>query len=233
MTAQQFSVSDAFGPDQAATYDQRFEKLNAIKALTHLILRTYFAPLPPTARVLVAGAGTGAEVRHLAGIYPTWQFTLADPSEAMLEIARGYARAEGFDDRCTFHAGYVSTLTETGFDAATSVLVSHFLTDADDRLAYFRSIAERLKPGARFFNADLCADMASADFKAVMDVWLGFMAHADMDMAGRENYLSAFGKAFACHGPAEVETMMTKAGFSPPAQCFQAGLIRGWVAVRN
>ncbi len=229
MTDQSFNVADAFGPDQAATYDQRFEGMQAIKDAIHLVLRAHFTPLPETARILVAGAGTGAEVRYLAGLFPHWQFTLADPSAAMLDIARNHARAEGFEDRCTFHPDYVSTLPDTDFDAATSLLVSHFLTDAKDRQVYFQSITDRLKPGALFFNADLCADMDGASFDAVMGLWLGFMKLVGMDEQGRENYLTAFGTAFACHGPAEVEAMMQSAGFSPPAQCFQAGLIRGWI----
>lgn len=225
-------LSTAFGPEQAATYDDRFSKLNAIKDTMHLILRTHFQHLPETARILVAGAGTGAEVRFLAGLFPNWRFALADPAAAMLDIARRHAEAEGFADRCVFHSDYVSTLDESGVDAATSLLVSHFLTDAAGREAYFRSIAERLAPGARLFNADLCADASSPDFPALMNVWLDLMSHAGMAEEGREHYRAAFGRDFAAHGPAEVESMIGAAGFGHPVQCFQAGLIRGWVTRR-
>tara|TARA_R110000796_G_scaffold27004_12_gene74607 strand:+ start:3943 stop:4641 length:699 start_codon:yes stop_codon:yes gene_type:complete len=227
-----FDVSEAFGPDHAANYDAQFEKLHPIKDVMHLVLQAHLGELPDTARILVAGAGTGAEVRHLAAIYPNWQFTLVDPSEAMLAVARQHAQAEGFEARCTFRAAYVSAIPDKDFDAATSMLVSHFLTGAEERTAYFRSIAERLKPGAPVFNADLCYDTDAPDFPAVRDFWLSLMSRAGMNAEGRERYKEMFGTLFACHGPAEVEAMMESAGFVPPAQCMQAGLIRGWVTAK-
>lgn len=49
----------------------------------------------------------------------------------------------------------------------------------------------------------------------------------------REKYRAMFGKSFAVHGPAEVEAMMARAGFAAIAACYQAVLIRGWVATRK
>jgi tRNA (cmo5U34)-methyltransferase len=222
------AVAQAFDA-HAEAYDRTLEPILAIKATLHLLIRWQFAGLPDAARVLVAGAGTGAEARFLAPIFPRWRFTLVDPSAAMLDVGRRHAVAEGFADRCEFHAGLVSSLAAEPFDAATSVLVSHFLTDAAARQAYFAEIAARLKPGGLLFNADLCADPEHPSFGSVMDLWLSLAGLPD---DRKVSFRTAFGRGLAAHGPAEVEAMIARAGFSAPAPCFQAALVRGWMAVR-
>lgn len=223
------AVNHAFDATHAEAYDRNLERILPIKGALHLLMRWQFSGLPDTARILVAGAGTGAEARFLAPIFPQWRFTLVDPSAAMLDVARRHAVAEGFADRCEFHAGVVASLAADPFDAATSVLVSHFVTDAAERQAYFAEIARRLKPGGLLFNADLCADLQAPSFGAVMDLWLTLSGMPD-DRKG--SFRAAFGRGLAAHGPVEVEAMIARAGFSAPAQCFQAALIRGWMTAR-
>ena len=233
MTSPSRPVMAAFDADQTPTYDERFAQMSAIRDTLHLIARAEFAHLPADARILVAGAGTGAEVRALAAVFPQMHFALADPSGPMLDIARGHAEREGFAGRCSFHVGYVEDVEADGFDGATSLLVSHFLTEADGRTAYFRAIAERLSPCAPLFNADLCADRSDAGFPRLLETWLNMTALTGMTAEGRASYASAFGRDFAVHGPSEVEGMMEGAGFTRPVQCFQAGLIRGWMAAKR
>lgn len=213
----------------AASYDRSLEPILALKGVIHELIRWRFSTLPATAHVLLVGAGTAGEARFLAPLFPAWRFTLVDPSAGMLEVGRGHAIAEGFADRCTFHAGFVSSLAADGFDAATSVLVSHFLPDATERQAFYAEIARRLKPEAPFFTADLCADTQAASFDTLMDLWLAQPGIADDRKVA---FRTMFGKAIAVHGPSEVEAMIAHAGFSPPVPCLQAALIRGWVATR-
>ncbi|MEZ5947619.1 MAG: methyltransferase domain-containing protein [Hyphomonas sp.] len=232
MTPPSRPVMAAFDAERAPAYDDSFAALHAIREVLHLVARAEFATLPPDARILIAGAGTGAEVRTLATHYPGFCFALVDPSGPMLDVARAHAEREGFAERCSFHTGYVEDLPDTGFDAATSLLVSHFLTEAAERTAYFRSIAERLRPGAPLFVADLCTNRDAADFGRLMEVWLNLLALTGMTEEGRENYRGAFGQDFAVHGPADVIAMMETAGFARPVQCLQAGLIRGWMTAK-
>lgn len=223
-------LSAAFGEDHAAVYDSQFAALMPIKDCIHLMVEAHLARLPEDARLLVVGAGTGAEVRHLAPRFPGWRFTLVDPSAAMLAVARRHAEAEGFAGRCAFHAAYISETPVEAHDAATSLLASHFITDAPARQSYFADIAERLKPGAPMVNVDLSADRAAPAFEAVMGLWLDFLRRAGQDEASRANYLKAFGQQFAAHGPDEVAQMIEAAGFTPAAPVFQVALMRGWTA---
>ena len=142
-------LSGAFNEDHARVYDSQFAALSGIKACIHLLTEACLGGLPDHARILIAGAGTGAEARYLAPRFPGWRFTLVDPSAPMLAIARAHAEAEGFAGRCSFHAAYVSDTPMDAHDGAPSLLVSHFLTEAPARQAYFADIAARMKPGGR------------------------------------------------------------------------------------
>lgn len=228
----QLSLSGAFNEDHAAVYDDQFARMRPLKDCIHLLVEAYLARLPEDARILVAGAGTGAEVRHLAPRFPGWHFTLVDPSAPMLAVARRHAEAEGFASRCTFHAAFVADTPVELHDGATSLLASHFLTDAPARQAYFTDIAARLKPGGRLINVDLSTDEQAPTFDGVMGLWLDMLSLGGQNEASRSNYRQAYGKQFAAHGPEQVAQMIKAAGFTPAAPIFQAALMRGWTATR-
>lgn len=228
------NLSQAFGPEHAEVYDKQFERLHAIREVLLLLAQAHFAALPSEARILVAGAGTGAEVRHFAPLFPGWRFALVDPAPAMLAVARRRAEAEGFAARCSFHEGFVSTLEERDFDAATSVMVSHFLTDAAERRAYFTDIATRLVPGGLLFNADLCAEMQDPSFEPLMTLWLRALAFGTGMPEDRQTaYRGMFGQNFAAQGPAQLEALIEAAGFEAPTACGQLALVRAWVTSRR
>jgi tRNA (cmo5U34)-methyltransferase len=222
-----------FDAARAEAYDDQFIALRPILQAAHLLVQAAFTGLPDDARILVAGAGTGAEARYLAPRFPGWHFTLIDPSAPMLAVARRHAEAEGFADRCTFHASYVSAAPPELHDAATSLLVSHFLTEAAARQSFFEDIAARLKPAGRLFNLDLCADRGDARFARVMGHWQELLALNGLSEEQRTTYARMFGTDFAVHGPSEVEALIEAAGFTPPTPVFQGALMRGWTAAKR
>lgn len=226
-------VSVIFDEARAEAYDGQFGRMADIKATLHMMMLGSFHGLPADARILVAGAGTGAEVRFLAPLYPGWRFTLIDPSAPMLAVARRHAAAECFLDRCTFHADYVSATPVEAHDAATSILVSHFLTDAAARQSYFEDIAARLKPGGKLYTVDLCADDDAPTFGPIMGLWLDLLRHGGVPDENIEQYKLSYGRDFSAHGPVEFERLVEVAGFTPPAPVFQAALMRGWIAQKR
>lgn len=226
-------MSVIFDEARAEAYDAQFGRMGDIKTTLHLMLLGNFRSLPEDARILVAGAGTGAEVRFLAPQFPSWRFTLIDPSAPMLAVARRHAAAEGFLERCTFHADYVSATPVEAHDAATSILVSHFLTDAAARQSYFEDIAARLKPSGKLCTVDLCADDDAPSFGPVMGLWLDLMRLGGVPEENIDKYQQSYGRDFSAHGPVEFERLVEAAGFTPPAPVFQAALMRGWIAQKR
>jgi tRNA (cmo5U34)-methyltransferase len=217
---------------QAAGYDKQWAKLSPIREGLHFLLESVFAQMPPDARVLCVGVGTGAELSHLARHFPRWSFTAVEPSGAMLEICRQRATAEGFASRCHFHEGYVDSTPLTQHDAATSFLVSQFLLDRGARVEYFRSIAMRLRPGGLLATSDLASAVDSPEYEALVRAWLSMMAAAGLPPENLEKMRAAWKKDVAILPPAEVASIIASAGFEPPTQFYQAGLIHAWFARR-
>jgi tRNA (cmo5U34)-methyltransferase len=218
-----------FGEDQAAAYDQRFIKLAPLREALHLMMKSLLSELPENARVLCVGAGTGLELADLAQRFPGWSFTAVEPSAPMLRICRQRAEKDGITARCTFHEGYLDSLPlGEKFDAATSLLVSHFILRREDRLSYFQQIASHLHPGGCLVSADLSGDIGSDKYEQQMATWLQMMRLTDITPEQAENMRAAYAKDVAILPPAEVEAIIVDSGFHPPMQFLQTMLIHAW-----
>lgn len=219
---------------QAAGYDQQWAGMAPIREALYLLLDALFVGLPSDARILCVGAGTGAEIGHLAARFPGWRFTALDPSGAMLELCRQRAERDGFIDRCDFHEGYLETLpAEPVHDGATCLLVSQFFTDAQARTGFFGEIARRLKPGGLLANADLASDIHSPAYEVLLPGWMTLMSSADVDAQMLERARAAYARDVAVLPAQQVAGIIQAAGFAAPVQFFQAGLMHGWLCQRE
>jgi len=214
---------------QASSYDAQWAKTAPIRDGLHFLLESVFAELPTNARILCVGAGTGEEMTYLAKRFPQWSFAAVEPSGAMLNVCRDKAEKEGFISRCYFHEGYLDSLpNEEKFDAATCFLVSQFILEPEIRSDFFRTIACRLRPGGVLASSDLASEVDSADYKALLRVWLNMMAAAGIPPEGLERMRNAYSKDVAILPPAVVASIIESGGFEVPVQFFQAGLIHAW-----
>ena len=212
----------------AATYDQTWSAMAPLRDALQLVLDNVFAPLPPDANVLCVGAGTGAEILYLAERHPTWRFTAVEPSGPMLDVFRAKARAQGIASRCVFHEGFLDSLPEgEPFDAATSILVSQFVTDPAQRRAFFRGIAGRLRPGGYLASADLACDMTSEAGSRLLEVWFEMMS---VSPQARERAKGVYGSQVAVVPPEAMDAILRDGGFDKPVRFFQSGLIHAWFA---
>ncbi|MEN3940822.1 class I SAM-dependent methyltransferase [Prosthecobacter sp. SYSU 5D2] len=224
----------AFDEAHAAAYDTNFAKLAPIRDTLHLLTDAVFSPLPANARILCAGAGTGAEIMHLAQKNPGWHFTAVEPSAPMLAVFRRKAEEGGIAARCTFHEGYLESLPPMdAFDAATSLLVSHFILSRTDRVGYFREISIRLRPGGLLVSADLAYDMTSPAYPGLLDVWMRMMTGADVPEEKLESMRAAYGRDVAMLPMEEVSAILVAGGFENPTLVMQAGLIHSWYAATS
>jgi tRNA (cmo5U34)-methyltransferase len=218
---------------QSATYDQQWARLAPFRDGIHLLLASLLARLPERSRMLCVGAGTGAEIHSLASRFPAWTFTAVEPSSGMVAVAQQRATDYGYADRCTFHTGYLDTLPDSGqFDCASSLLVSQFILNQENRTRFFSAIANRLKIGGVFVSSDLASDTSTEAYKSLLTVWLRTMAAADLSPERVLQMQEAYAKDVAILPPQQVAALISSAGFEMPVQFYQAGLIHAWYTNR-
>lgn len=223
--------SEIFNKEHAVSYDKQRAKLAPMREALHLLIRMVLSKLPANARILCIGVGTGAELIYLAKAFPQWQFTAVDPAAAMLNICRQQAEEGGFASRCTFHEGYLDSLPDTSpFDAATSLLVSQFIIEPEQRRKFFSQIASRLRPGGYLLNADLAADMSASSYASLFDIWQRTLTYSGMSVEQVEKFV-AFDN-IAVLPSQEVESIIASSGFDAPVLFLQTILIHAWYAKR-
>ncbi|MGE0494596.1 MAG: class I SAM-dependent methyltransferase [Vulcanimicrobiota bacterium] len=217
-----------FTQEQASTYNDRYERLAPLKDVLHLCAARVLEPLPPQARVLVVGAGTGNELLYLAEHFPAWQFTVVEPSEPMLAVCRERVEQAGIAGRTTLVHGFLEDVAVEPHHGATSFLVSHFLTERDRRLGFFRAIAARLHPGGVLVNADLTH--GGEDHEQVMDLWFRTLSYSFPESFQVDNYLEHFNREVSLLADDEIRRLLVEAGFRQPTLFLKTLMINAWFA---
>lgn len=224
---------DDDAPFEVARYREMQKALPGAGALYRLTRAYLETSLPEGAHVFVVGAGGGREIENIAASDRQFLITGVDPSKDMLNIARWFADASGRPESVTLVEGVASDVEapSAGFDAATSLLVMHFLPDdqsAGGKLSYLRTIRERVRTGGLLIHADVSVE----EEVGVKAFEAAFLQHARLAGLGPED---------ASRGPdiigampivsaARTETLLSEAGFSNPTLFFQALWYRAWVA---
>ncbi|ANY69750.1 SAM-dependent methyltransferase [Paenibacillus sp. BIHB 4019] len=183
--------------------------------------------------ILVVGAGGGQEIVTLGGAHPAWRFTGVDPSARMLAIAEQRIRMERLEAEVTLHEGTADELPKDKLhDAATSLLVLHFIKGLDQKRELLRSIAERLKPGAPLFIAAISCDRQEEAFAVQMSAWQSHMLDNGIPLEDWERFAASIGAESDPVPPEQVEELLREVGFNHISKFFGSYLITGWFAVK-
>ncbi len=213
----------------AVSYDGQRERLAPVRDALHLCIRLLLSDVSSSARILIVGAGTGSELIDLAIAFPLWQFTVVEPASAMLDVCRQRAEENGISSRCTFHEGYLESLCDTGgFDVATSILVSHFIVNQDERRRYFSDIAARLNSNGLLVEVGLASDTSKHEYYKLLEVWVNMHNYAGMPLN-----VQSLGNEVAILPVTEVASLVESSGFDAPVLFFQALLIHAWFTKVN
>ena len=221
-----------FNQEMAEAYDRRNGGLKPISDSLHFLMRLTLADLPADARVLCVGVGTGAEILARAGAYPGWTFVGVDPSADMLSVCGHRLERAGILDRCRLAQGYVDDVAETGFDAAVSLLVAHFIA-REDRPGFYSAIHQRLKPGGRFLSAEISGDLDAPEFPAMLEDWKKVQTVMGATPDSLAKLPAMLRETLGVLPVDETEDLWRAAGFPCPVPFFQAFMIRGWHARRD
>ncbi|HOJ76273.1 MAG TPA: class I SAM-dependent methyltransferase [Phycisphaerae bacterium] len=146
-------------------YESRMQQFRDLAAEDQAILAEL--NLPPNARVLEIGTGTGHFARTAARAGCT--VVALDVSPVMLEYAASRAREENLTSIEFRHAGFLTfSCPPASFDAAVSVAVLHHLPDLWKAVALHR-VHEVLKPGGRFLLRDVVFSWEGGNHAAAFD----------------------------------------------------------------
>ena len=231
---QPFNPVQLFDDTMATRYEKRIRLFcpgyDALHSMLPSLLASAGAALPPHARFLSVGAGTGEEVLTLGRPFPGWEFLAVDVSPEMLALARKKVTAAGMAQRVTLFQGFLQECTTPHlYDAASSIFVAHFIKEAKARLAYFKTISKRLKPGAPLVVADLFGTPDTPQYKALFAAWhAGYCAHGIAPEQVEKDFVHIQNDvAFL---PEEtILALLEEAGFTAPVRFYQTLLFGGWV----
>lgn len=152
---------DAAPPVPVSGYRAMQAKAPGGDALYASMTAIFEASLAEHSHILIVGAGGGAEIEALGA--SAWEFDLTgvDPSASMIGIAQPYADGIQPAGRARLINGMVDDLPASDrFQAATSIMVMHFLPDDGAKAAYLAAIRSRLVSGAPYIHADVSVDVA-------------------------------------------------------------------------
>ena len=224
-----------FDRERAHQYDLDIRKAipgyEALHGMAHSLLQTN---LSESARLLVVGSGTGMELVNYCQQNPTWSLTGVDPSAEMMAIAVEELTTLGYRERVDTHTGYVSTLPKTEpMDAATLMLVMHFLPDDGSKLQLLKDIARHLKPGAELVLADLHGDRSESYFAKFKKAWQTlYFSQLDEEsrIKAEANFQTSIDNSIYFITEAQIIELLQTAGFGNITKFYNAFLFGGWIA---
>lgn len=166
-------ITRRFDRQGARQYEHRIRAVvPGYEALHEMVRSLLQHHLGETGHLLVVGSGTGTEIAYLGEGSAGWRFTGVDPSADMVSVSRRRVAERGLSERVELHTGFVHELpTSTLYNAATSILVMHFIPDDGRKLDFLRSVSARLELGAPFILADMHGDKTSGRFTSFIAAW--------------------------------------------------------------
>ncbi len=230
-------MSEKFDPirrfnERAVFYDRDVGKIiPGYGALHDTALHLLNFLLPPQARVLVVGAGTGNEAINYASHNPGWRITGLDIAEEMVKIAKHKVAKLWLQHRIKLVHGAVGDLFQESFDAATSLLVMHFI-EIKDKNDFLNEIWLRLKPGARFILADITGDKNSDEFKTLLYAFESFQLEGrdKEEVRKRIKYIK---EALPIITHEETIQLLENTGFRKIRLFSKSLLINGYIATKE
>ncbi len=228
---QEERTAATFDEARAARYEVKIREIApAYDALHEAVYHVLDPQLDPEAHLLIAGAGTGAEIIRMGQRRPGWRFTAVDPSPEMLARCKARVDEVGLADR----VAYVNLLMEdfapdgAAFDAATSICISHFLQEPTVRQRYFDTIAAHLKPGAPFLFADLFGDQTQPAFEHLFQVWRAHYKAAGVPEEEVAEHFEQIEENIAFLPEAQLAKITATAGFEAIHRFYQYYLWGAW-----
>lgn len=219
-----------FDTKLATEYEKGIRRtLPSYDAMLRLTQTFFQSLLPDVATLIVVGAGSGNEISQLAEQKPHWSFVGVDPAEAMLHFAK--ERLKPLPNNITLlHGTLLETeLPVTQFDAATCILVLHFIESYDDKLATLKAIAQHLKPGAPFVLVSKYGQLDSPETELQFDLWRAHWLQHTKLTSEQVTDMEQSIRALSFMSEEEILSLLREAGFIQTSRFFATTLFGGWI----
>lgn len=224
--------------DESAIPAEEYENLarkfipgyDGLYALSEVLLAD---DLPEKSKILVVGAGGGKEITTFGKAFSNSQIIGVDPSEKMLTVAKTLTEKAGLTSRVTLQKGIVSEVIATEFDAATAILVLHFLPDDGEKLVFLQAVYQRLKLAGKFIIADGCFDKNSEDFEWLLRNYKNHAASKGVSAEITEQAAKTVTENVHFVSPERELQLLKEAGFVNIKSFFQGLWVRAWICEKR
>lgn len=228
-----FDTTQHFDDQKAEAYDRVIRQVvpgyDVLHEMIKVVLNRYVTKTNP--ELLSVGCGTGVELLKLGEHFESWRFTGVEPASAMAKVAQANVEIQQMSDRAHVVEGYVDDLPgDQLFDAATLILVMHFVPDDGSKEALLRSIAQRLKPGAPLILADLHAEVQGDRFNRFLEIWRDWQLHQGMPEHIVDRGFEHVVRDIQFVSEERILELLHTAGFKTVEPFYGAFLFGGWIA---
>lgn len=222
-------------PVKVSDYDTSMSKFcgayQEIFIMSHAYLNSL---LPEEAKVLIVGAGTGAEISQFGQTNKRWKLVGVDPSKDMLSIAHRKVKDLNLDN-VELVQGFTTDLDVNYlFDGATCILVMHFLEDNGAKLQLLKDIAAKLKDGAPLVLVDAFGDINSKAFSQTLAAWKKYVViKGEEEEVVEDGFNNQILKRLKFVPEERIQELLQEAGFTKGTRFYTGFLYGGWVAYKD
>lgn len=182
------------------------------------------------ASLLIVGGGGGNELKAFGPSNPDWNFTVVDPSKAMLEVAGVKAKQMGMNGRVELINGTILDVpAEYTFDGATCILVLHFIADIGEKLALLKKVRLQLKPGAPFILVSKFGDPSNPEFKELVSLWKNYWLDTTSLSETKVEELMKGSLTESSISEEKILELLCESGFNRIANFFKTNHFGGWI----
>ena len=228
-------VSDNSTPYKAAEYDEEIRRTVPFYHLFHTetidLVRTL---LPGVSVWLDTGCGTGYLPEQALPLLPKVRFLLADPSQAMLDQARG--RLARFPPAAVHVLGAVATEALAGVVPEAPQVISaiqchHYGGEEARRLA--TAVCYRLlEPGGLYVTFENIRPDTTRGVDISLDRWCRFQREAGRTPRAVEEHRSRFGRSYFPITVAEHLQLLRATGFTVVEILWLSRMQAGFYAIK-
>ena len=223
-----------FNKELATEYEKGIRRtLPSYDAMLRLTQTFFQSKLPEEATILILGAGSGNEIFQFAEQKPNWSFVGVDPSEVMLQFAAN--RLVSLPNAITLLKGTLLDikLPITTYDAASCLLVLHFIPSYEEQLATLKAIAHQLKPGAPFVLVSKYGQIGSSETELQFDLWRAYWLQHTKLSAEQVATMEQSIRSLSFLPEEAILTLLQEAGFIKPSRFFATTLFGGWICFKQ